>query len=519
MSAKNHNHRQTVEFGDFQTPSELTDEICHFLLSMGVRPDSVIEPTCGTGAFIVSAMDAFEQARKFLGIEINGEYLLALEQKLGGTDHTRIELKNEDFFQLDWEDILTRLPQPILLLGNPPWVTNSGLGRIRGSNLPAKSNFQGHKGFDAITGKANFDISEWMLIHLLDKLQSRSAVLAMLCKTTVARKVLKYIWNRDFCISDTRLYIIDSKAHFNVSVSACLLVCKTGAPSKTKSCDVFQGISEKCKISEIGMHNTEILADLKKYEKWSQLDGHVPLKWRSGVKHDCARIMEFTRKDDTFVNGMGEVVDIEDTFMFPLYKSSHVVKCKTETPERWVLIPQRKVGDETRVIREKAPRTWAYLTNHADKLDQRKSSIYKNKPRFSIFGIGDYSFAQWKVATSGLYKKIQFSIIPPLDGKPAMVDDTCYFLPCTNRDEAILFADLLNSKAAREFLHAFIFWDAKRPITADILKRLDLIALAKILHKDQHLARYRPQSDASESQFVLFSDVTRYSDKPLQKAP
>ena len=236
-----------MEFGDFQTPPELTDEICQFLHSMGVRPDSVIEPTCGTGAFIVSAMDAFEQARKFLGIEINGEYLLALEQKLGGTDHTRIELKNKDFFQLDWEDILTRLPQPILLLGNPPWVTNSGLGRIRGSNLPAKSNFQGHKGFDAITGKSNFDISEWMLIHLLDKLQSRSAVLAMLCKTTVARKVLKYIWNRDFCISETRLYIIDSKAHFNVSVSACLLVCKTGAPSKTKSCDVFQGISENVK--------------------------------------------------------------------------------------------------------------------------------------------------------------------------------------------------------------------------------------------------------------------------------
>ena len=93
------------------------------------------------------------------------------------------------------------------------------------------------------------------------------------------------------------------------------------------------------------------------------------------------------------------------------------------------------------------------------------------------------------------------------------------FSQCTNRDEAILFADLLNSKAAREFLHAFIFWDAKRPITADILKRLDLIALAEMLHKDQYLARYRSQSDASESQFVLFPDVTQYSDQPLQKAP
>ena len=239
MNAKN--HRQTVEFGDFQTPSELTDEICHFLHSISVRPESVIEPTCGTGGFIMSAMDAFDQTRKFFGNEINREYLLALEQNLQGIDHTRIELKNEDFFQLDWEDILARLPQPILLLGNPPWVTNSGLGRIRGSNLPAKSNFQGHKGFDAITGKSNFDISEWMLIHLLDKLQNKNAVLAMLCKTTVARKVLKYVWNHNFRISETHLYIIDSKTYFNVSVSACLFVCKTGVPAKNKILRRFSG--------------------------------------------------------------------------------------------------------------------------------------------------------------------------------------------------------------------------------------------------------------------------------------
>ena len=53
------NSLSKMEFGDFQTPSELTDEICHFLHSIGVRPESVIEPTCGTGGFIVSAMDTF----------------------------------------------------------------------------------------------------------------------------------------------------------------------------------------------------------------------------------------------------------------------------------------------------------------------------------------------------------------------------------------------------------------------------------------------------------------------------
>ncbi len=506
MRTKNRNNRQTVEFGDFQTPTALTDEICRFLHSQGVRPQTVIEPTCGTGSFIFSAMNAFGHARKFLGVEINRAYLRHLERKLPATDRERVELRHENFFQLNWEDIFARLPDPLLIVGNPPWVTNSGLGRIRGSNLPVKSNFQGHRGFDALTGKSNFDISEWMLINLLDILQNRRAVLAMLCKTTVARKVLKQIWHCNFCISETRLHIIDSKAHFGVSAPACLLVCKTGTPPQTKSCDVFQGVADTCKISAIGMQNAELLADPKTYQKWSHLDGNGLFTWRSGVKHDCARIMELRREDGTFKNGLGDSVDIEDEFVFPLYKSSDVAKGKTKMPERWVLITQKKVGDETRIIREHAPKTWFYLTKHADKLDKRKSAIYKNKPRFSIFGVGDYAFAEWKVAISGLYKRIQFSIIPPAAGKPAMVDDTCYFLPCTNRDEAMVFADLLNSKPAREFLRAFIFWDAKRPITADILKRLNFIALAKVLHKDQTLARHRPPPDSEthESQFALF---------------
>ena len=502
MTGKNQKKRQVVEFGDFQTPSHLADEICHCLLAEGVRPKSVVEPTCGIGGFLISAMAAFEHARKFLGIEINRTYLRVLEQKLRQANRKRVELRHADFFQLDWEDILTHLPEPILVLGNPPWVTNSVLGRIRGSNLPIKNNFQGHRGFDAITGKSNFDISEWMLIHLLDKLQHRRAVLAMLCKTAVARKVLKHIWTRDFSISDTRLYTVDAKAHFNVSAPACLLVCRAGPPAGAKACGVFSGVSTARKISAIGMHEATLLADQKKYKKWSQLDGQGPVAWRSGIKHDCVQVMEFIRRDGAFVNGLDERVDIEDEFVFPLYKSSAVAKGLTNRPERWVLITQKSVGDDTRIIRESAPKTWSYLTEYADELDQRKSSVYQNKPRFSIFGVGDYSFAAWKVAISGLYKRIQFSIIPPVDGKPAMVDDTCYFLPCTNRNEAVLCADLLNSKAAHEFLRAFIFWDAKRPITAHILKRLDLRALAKMQHK----TLYGPCADAeiSASQFALF---------------
>ena len=39
--------------------------------------------------------------------------------------------------------------------------------------------------------------------------------------------------------------------------------------------------------------------------------------------------------------------------------------------------------------------------------------------------------------------------------------------------------DLLNSDAARNFFRSFVFWDAKRPITAQILGCLDLRILAE----------------------------------------
>jgi hypothetical protein len=41
-----------IEFGDFQTPFSLAKEVCALLVQRGFRPDAVLEPTCGVGAFL-----------------------------------------------------------------------------------------------------------------------------------------------------------------------------------------------------------------------------------------------------------------------------------------------------------------------------------------------------------------------------------------------------------------------------------------------------------------------------------
>jgi hypothetical protein len=145
---------------------------------------------------------------------------------------------------------------------------------------------------------------------------------------------------------------------------------------------------------------------------------------------------------------------------------------------RRVLVPQQRVGQQTDSIADRAPKTWRYLLRHADRLDRRASRIYRQQPRFSIFGVGPYTFSPWKVAVSGFYKTPQFTAVGPLGSRAVICDDTCYFLPCTSAAEARRLAGLLNGPLAREFFSAFVFPDAKRPLTAEILNSLDLAALA-----------------------------------------
>src|SRR5262249_33802840 len=149
--------------------------------------------------------------------------------------------------------------------------------------------------------------------------------------------------------------------------------------------------------------------------------------------------------------GLGELVELEDEYLFPMLKSSELANGRFGDPVRWMLVPQRVVGDDTRAIQERAPRTWAYLLRHSEALDRRGSSVYRKRPRFSVFGVGDYTFAPWKVCISGFYKQLKFVAVGTSEGKPIVLDDTGYFVPCGSEREARLIAWLLNSDVSREF--------------------------------------------------------------------
>ena len=88
------------------------------------------------------------------------------------------------------------------------------------------------------------------------------------------------------------------------------------------------------------------------------------------------------------------------------------------------------------------------------------------------------TFAPWKVAISGFYKKISFKVVGIIERRPVVFDDTIYFLPFWSQQEAKFIAEILNSNAAKEFLTSMVFWSDKRPITINLLKRLNIRSLA-----------------------------------------
>jgi hypothetical protein len=498
------NSRRRREFGDFQTPLSLARQVCDLLVRGGLTPKTVVEPTCGQGSFLLAASEHFSEAERYIGVDINPDYVRSASEALSGVSSSRrFEFVVHDFFNFDWAKKLASCPEPLLIIGNPPWVTNSVLGSLRSSNLPQKSNFQMHRGIDAITGKANFDISEWMLLRAITWLDGKRGTLAMLCKTSTARKVLNYCWENRYAVANASIRRINAHEHFGAAVEACLLLISSTDVAEDQSCLTYDDLYSKEPQSTFGRRDGHLVADVDGYRRWRHCFDEGQLNWRSGIKHDCARVMELREQDGRLVNGLGEVVDVEEVCIFPMYKGSEISSGSPQTPRLWMIVPQRAVSDDTAGLREVAPKTWQYLLDHGELLDQRASSIYRRRPRFAIFGVGDYTFSEWKLAVSALYKQPKFVAIGPGHNRPVVLDDTCYFLACDAQLEAQITAELLNSPVTTSALSSRVFLDAKRPINVGILNQLDLVAIARELRWGDELIAKLPTSRTSP-QTVFF---------------
>ncbi len=490
-----HVESNRIEYGDWQTnailASSVTDKI-----RKNYSPQVIIEPTCGKGNFIVAAVETFDTIQEVYGIDINRNYIEELKRNIlqkyldkKWVKPIKFHLLHANAFTFNWRKIVEHVgDRKVLILGNPPWVTNSEIGKKGGENLPQKQNIMLIKGISAITGKSNFDIAESICSTLFSNfaVMNNECLFALLLKNSTIKKICCSQAKQEIPISCLSQYEIDAQREFDVSVSASLFMCSAGGGAE-KQCDVYNFYDERY-IKSYGWYNNKFIADINQYESVAFIDGKCEFEWRSGVKHDCANVLELYHNGGDYYNKLGEKIDVEEEYIYPLLKSSDVFSGDEKAnTNRYIIITQHKLNEDTEYLKKTAPKTYAYLCRHSAYFISRKSKIYQGRPQFSMFGIGDYTFMPYKIIIAGLYKNPIFRLYTSNQGKCFIPDDTCYYLSFENLYLAQNVLSILNSGAVSDFIKAISFFDSKRPITKDILMRINLVAAAKKCNEKNHL--------------------------------
>lgn len=470
------------QFGDFQTPNSFTRKVVKLLKDLNFDYQNIIEPTFGKGNFIKTSLELFNNVESISGLELQKNYFLEFKNNI---NYDIIEnIWNDDFFNFDISKLFYK-DKTNIVIGNPPWITKSQLKKLNSKNSQINIKFDDLKGLDAMTGKSNFDISEYMAIQLLkemDTLEKKSAM-AFLVKKSVARNVLKHLNTLNIKVSSFDIFNFNAKKVFNISIDACLMLISIDKDSKL-SCNqanIFELNNPNQLVKKIGFIDGKFVSDFDSYIKIKEFDSETSWNWRSGIKHDLSKILELTKDGDFFINGIGEKLHLElkdNDYVYPLIKSSDIRKNENNIYYRkYIILPQKKPSNNTSKISLESPIIWEYLNNHLSDFKNRKSAIYINKDVFSVFGVGDYSFAPYKIAISGMYKKAIFSPIFSTKDKPIMLDDTIYSLSFNCEKDAIIVLGVLRSDVVENLLSSISFIDAKRPYTKEILKRIDIIGI------------------------------------------
>lgn len=451
------------ELSEYQTPLFFTDTVCDYLKKLEINPTIIIDPTCGIGNFLKSAARVFHY-KQIYGIEIDKEKLNLVDNSI-----KNINLINEDIFKFNFNMINKN--DSYLILGNLPWSANVKISELNSKNIKTDTPYIN------IPKTNNFDISKEIILKIIDEFKNTKTTIAFICKRKVSKKVFKEVIKNNISYNFVKQINFSYSKYFKLEDEACLFILQFGKKRlKDNICEVSDFSDPEKILYKLSFESRNSSSNIQDI---IDIDGPCEMIWQEGIKHDCAKIIELTNENNQFKNNLDETVLIEDNLLYPLFKSRNLKKPIVNKTSMYIIITQQKLKQDTSYIKTKLPKTWDYLNKNKDFFNKRKSKMYKNTPNFSIFGIGDYSFKKYKVAISNFKKDPKFSLI--YSEKPAMLDNTCYYLSFDDFDEAYISMLILNSQLVKNFLKNIAFLESKRPFSKKILKRIDIRKCLKIL--------------------------------------
>lgn len=231
------------------------------------------------------------------------------------------------------------------------------------------------------------------------------------------------------------------------------------------------------------------------HEVWRRIFGanHPRRRARKGVTtdlngvwwlHPLSRHGDLVKARNEPTRGRKEGVPrregmLEEEHLFPLLRGKDVGAFSAQVDDDYVLLaPQRHMHGDPELATV-APQAHHFLTGFRDLLKNRSSyrRYQRGKPYWSLWSLGPYSFAPYKVVWKEMSgRRFAAAYIGPvksgvLDEKPVLCDHKLYFVPCDIEEEAAFLAGLLNAPSVTAAINAYA---SQLSLGVSVVEYLDL---------------------------------------------
>lgn len=149
---------------------------------------------------------------------------------------------------------------------------------------------------------------------------------------------------------------------------------------------------------------------------------------------------------------------IESDLLYPLLRGRDVQRWKAE-PSAYILMvqdPVQRRGTDENIMKTKYPKTYLYLKRFENELRDRAAfkRYFTRKDKhnrivdsglfYSMFNIGDYTFAPYKVVWTRL-SSIEAAVVKDINRKVLIPQETNSMIDTNNLDEAFFLCSMINS--------------------------------------------------------------------------
>jgi len=516
-----------LALGEYYTPRGVAELAVDALDVADPESATLLDPGCGSGVFPSVCIERKLEAMRgdyspaeivenvtasVVGIDLNPvavkstklNYLLSLLPVLEDANADRVELPVflTDALGLAYDDPVSFAgeayePTADYLVGNPPWIPWSRLSedvKTRWREVYADTDdldLLPHDGLDSRLGHANDDISlpyVWVCIHrYLAEGGGASFVLKRDVTKGPAGKLLRTlnVGGRPLALDEVhdfnRLQPFGGQVGANAAVYALRADADHSFPvdgtswtesDESASFATAARMRETLTEEQVGIVPVD---DENTTSAWIREDaeraalGECAHDIRHGVKDDAQDVFSISRE---------AVADLEAEHVYPYLKSRHVVKYGLFGHELR-LVPLRKANeDNERELKNRCPQTYDYLENHRETLEDRSSSWLDEGPFYNVFGLGEYTWSDYKVVWCRLGFKPHFAVVSTLADddvgeKTVVPGDHYMFVGTDSEREAHYLCALLNSAVYQRSLKG-VASEGKASLSKTVVSRLEL---------------------------------------------